>query len=117
MGNLKNVVYLSRKNYQDLINNGQVTVNGVTVFYSDDDIHITPLDRETLTEEEKQKACELIGAVNEKYVDDKISGISGSAILFRHRITMYVEDEDYNSGEIVIDFLDYYASPDRKSVV
>jgi hypothetical protein len=112
MGNLKNVVYLSRKNYQDLIKNGQVTVNGVTVFYSDDDIHITPLDRETLTEEEKQKACELIGAASVEYVDEQIEKIqSGGAVsglsgLYEHKITIHGVDDNGNEGDFVIKFFD-----------
>ena len=74
MGNLKNVIYLSRQDYQTLINNGKVTVNGVTVQYSDDDIHVAPLNSNTYSEEEKEAARKLIG-VSE---------------LYRHRIYVYV---------------------------
>jgi hypothetical protein len=84
MGNLKNVVYLSRQDYKTLINNGQVTVKGVTVQYSDDDIHVTRLDSNTYSEEEKEAARKLIG-VSELYrhsIDVSVNAYG--YIIFNH---------------------------------
>lgn len=117
MGNLKNVVYLSRQNYQDLINNGQVTVNGITVKYSDDDIHVTPLDSNTYSEEEKKNARDLIGAASVEYVDEQIEKIqSGGAVsglsgLYEHKITIHGVDDNGNEGDFIISFLDYSETP------
>ena len=38
----KNIVYLSKEQYQELITNDIITVNGVTVNYNDNDIYVTP---------------------------------------------------------------------------
>lgn len=42
MNNLNQIVYLSEAQYQELMNNGSVNVNGVTVQYNENDIYITP---------------------------------------------------------------------------
>ena len=39
---LKKVVYLSDEDYNTLITDGSVTVNGTTITYSTDDIYLTP---------------------------------------------------------------------------
>lgn len=38
----KNIVYLSQAQYQELITNGTITVNDVTVTYNENDIYVTP---------------------------------------------------------------------------
>lgn len=38
----KKIVYLSQAQYQELITNESITVNGVTVNYNDNDIYVTP---------------------------------------------------------------------------
>ena len=38
----KNIVYLSQAQYQELITNNTITVNGVTVTYNENDIYVTP---------------------------------------------------------------------------
>lgn len=38
----KKIVYLSKAQYQELITNNSVTVNGVTVTYNENDIYVTP---------------------------------------------------------------------------
>ncbi len=38
----KNIVYLSKEQYQELITNETLTVNGQTVTYNDNDIYVTP---------------------------------------------------------------------------
>jgi len=38
----KKIVYLSKAQYQELIANNSVTVNGVTVTYNENDIYVTP---------------------------------------------------------------------------
>ena len=38
----KKIVYLSKEQYQELITNNSVTVNGVTVNYNENDIYVTP---------------------------------------------------------------------------
>ena len=40
----KNIVYLSKAQYQELITNGSITVNNQTVTYNDNDIYVTPQD-------------------------------------------------------------------------
>ena len=40
----KNIVYLSKAQYQTLITNNTITVDGVTVTYNKDDIYVTPQD-------------------------------------------------------------------------
>lgn len=42
MSNLNQIVYLTEEQYLELMNNGSVTVNGVTVTYNENDIYITP---------------------------------------------------------------------------
>ena len=42
MADLKNVVYISNADYETLITNGSVTVNGTTVTYDPNDLYITP---------------------------------------------------------------------------
>ena len=38
----KKIVYLSKAQYQELVANNSVTVNGVTVTYNENDIYVTP---------------------------------------------------------------------------
>lgn len=38
----KNIVYLSQAQYQELITNQTITVDGVTVTYDENDIYVTP---------------------------------------------------------------------------
>ena len=38
----KNIVYLSQTQYQELITNNNITVNGATINYNDNDIYVTP---------------------------------------------------------------------------
>ena len=40
--NSKQIVYLSQSQYAELIANGTITVNGVTVTYDENDIYVTP---------------------------------------------------------------------------
>ena len=42
MANSKQIVYLSQAQYAELIANGTITVNGVTVTYDENDIYVTP---------------------------------------------------------------------------
>ena len=42
MGNLQKVVYLTEAQAQELFTNGTITVGGVTVTYSADDLYVTP---------------------------------------------------------------------------
>jgi len=42
MPNSKQIVYLSQAQYAELIANGTITVNGVTVTYDENDIYVTP---------------------------------------------------------------------------
>ena len=42
MANSKQIVYLSQTQYAELITNGSITVNGVTVTYDENDIYVTP---------------------------------------------------------------------------
>lgn len=42
MANSKQIVYLSQTQYAELIANGTITVNGVTVTYDENDIYVTP---------------------------------------------------------------------------
>ena len=42
MPNSKQIVYLSQSQYAELIANGTITVNGVTVTYDENDIYVTP---------------------------------------------------------------------------
>ena len=42
MAKLGTVVYLSEAQYQTLLTNGTITVGGVTVTYSANDIYVTP---------------------------------------------------------------------------
>lgn len=42
MPNSKQIVYLSQAQYAELITNGAITVNGVTVTYDENDIYVTP---------------------------------------------------------------------------
>ena len=42
MPNSKQIVYLSQAQYAELIANGSITVNGVTVTYNENDIYVTP---------------------------------------------------------------------------
>lgn len=42
MPNSKQIVYLSQAQYQELITNQSITVNGVTVNYDENDIYVTP---------------------------------------------------------------------------
>lgn len=42
MANSKQIVYLSQSQYAELIANGTITVNGVTVTYDENDIYVTP---------------------------------------------------------------------------
>lgn len=44
MGNLQKVVYLTEAQAQTLFTNGTITVDGVTVTYSADDLYVTPQD-------------------------------------------------------------------------
>lgn len=42
MSNSKQIVYLSQTQYEELITNQSITVNGVTVNYDENDIYVTP---------------------------------------------------------------------------
>ena len=42
MSNSKQIVYLSQSQYAELIANGTITVDGVTVTYNENDIYVTP---------------------------------------------------------------------------
>ena len=42
MANLGKVVYLSDAQYTELVSNGSITVDGVTVVYNENDIYMTP---------------------------------------------------------------------------
>lgn len=42
MANSKQIVYLSQAQYAELISNGNITANGVTVTYDENDIYVTP---------------------------------------------------------------------------
>ena len=42
MPNSKQIVYLSQSQYAELITNGTITVDGVTVTYNENDIYVTP---------------------------------------------------------------------------
>ena len=42
MPNSKRIVYLSQAQYAELIDNGSITVDGVTVTYDENDIYVTP---------------------------------------------------------------------------
>lgn len=42
MANSKQIVYLSQAQYAELIANGSITVDGVTVTYDENDIYVTP---------------------------------------------------------------------------
>ena len=42
MADLKNIVYISNENYETLVTNGSVTVNGTTITYDANDLYITP---------------------------------------------------------------------------
>lgn len=42
MANSKQIVYLSQAQYTELITNGSITVDGVTVNYDENDIYVTP---------------------------------------------------------------------------
>lgn len=42
MANLQKIVYLTDTQLQTLFSNGSITVNGVTVNYSADDLYVTP---------------------------------------------------------------------------
>ena len=42
MANLGKVVYLTDAQYQTLVTNGSITVGGVTVTYSENDLYVTP---------------------------------------------------------------------------
>ena len=42
MPNSKQIVYLSQAQYAELIANGSITVNGITVNYDENDIYVTP---------------------------------------------------------------------------
>ena len=42
MPNSKQIVYLSQAQYAELIANGSITVDGVTVTYDENDIYVTP---------------------------------------------------------------------------
>ena len=42
MPNSKQIVYLSQSQYAELIANGTITVDGVTVTYDENDIYVTP---------------------------------------------------------------------------
>ena len=42
MANSKQIVYLSKAQYAELIANGSITVDGVTVTYDENDIYVTP---------------------------------------------------------------------------
>ena len=42
MANSKQIVYLSQAQYQELITNNTITVDGVTVTYDENDIYVTP---------------------------------------------------------------------------
>ena len=121
MSNLENIIYLSREQYKQLIKNGSITIDGVTVQYNDNDIHIVPLDENTYNEQEKEVFCDLIGAASIQYVDKKLedfkpSGSVGGAVsglggLYEHRITIHGIDENGNEGDFIISFLDYSETP------
>ncbi len=42
MNDLKNVIYLSNEDYETLVTTGTVTIDGVTLTYSEDNVYITP---------------------------------------------------------------------------
>lgn len=72
---LKNIVYLSEEQYQELMKNGSVTANGVTVQYSANDEYVTP---DTTLEQANA------------YTDTEVAKVK----MYRHRLVLIASIDD-----------------------
>lgn len=57
---LKNVIYLSNSDYNTLVSTGTVTIDGITLTYSDDNVYITPDTVATTTEDGLMSAADKV---------------------------------------------------------
>lgn len=79
MGIVRNVVYLSKAQLDDLIANGTITVDGTTITYSPDDIYMTPTNDSNYIENGTNEDVELGGDLT----------VGGKARFAAEEITTY----------------------------
>ena len=78
MGNLQKVVYLSEAQAQELFTNETITVDGVTVNYSADDLYLTPDDSGNFV---LKTGDTMTGALKAKGLRTYVSDTNGNASL------------------------------------
>lgn len=67
-GTLGNVVYLSEDQLKNLFKNGSINSNGNTIYYSDNDLYITPSNDEAIIKEQRSQ-FPAIGVEGVLYID------------------------------------------------
>ena len=97
MTDLKNVVYISNADYETLITNGSVTVNGITITHDSNDLYITP--EEDLNIISATGARKIYNSSSPVSVSiDDLCGIAtaSTAGLVKSSTTGTVSDRNYN---------------------
>ena len=75
MPNSKQIVYLSQSQYAELIANGSITVNGVTVTYNENDIYVTPQAEPVTDVRVNNVSVAANGVANIPMATDTIPGV------------------------------------------
>ena len=70
----KNIVYLSKEQYQELSTNNSITVNGQTITFNEDDIYVTPQAEPITDVKINNVSIGSNGVVNIPYASDQNSG-------------------------------------------
>ena len=72
----KQIVYLSQAQYQELITNGTITVDGVTVTYNENDIYVTPQAEPVTDVRVNGTSISSGGVANIPMADQNTAGVS-----------------------------------------
>lgn len=112
MSELKRQVYLSVEQYNTLKSEGSITVDGVTIEFSENDEYITP---DTTGADITAVRQELLGKIQKKadtsYVDEQIESVSGatgdSITEYACLLRMLVEDNENTELGIQIIYLSF----------
>jgi hypothetical protein len=75
MPNSKQIVYLSQSQYAELITNGSITVDGVTVTYDENDIYVTPQTEPVTDVRVNGTSIAVNGVANIPVADRTVMGV------------------------------------------
>lgn len=76
MPNSQQIVYLSQAQYDELVTNESITVDGVTVEYNENDIYVTPQIESGIIKTITGTTPVIVGVPNTCYVCGEVSSIN-----------------------------------------